>query len=384
MKKVGIGFLFLFTLLKSCTVIDYNIELNYEFDETSFYFPIPIKTNSSFLGFQIKNDSTNTIYPELNYELLKNSSNNKIDLVVIYKEYQLDELYTFSLADDGNYYIISKNEDNQINYPREITIPKIYNDLQVNKVADYGFFNLEDLLIVNFEDEINSLGIYAFAFTSLIEFNGTYVNAESTAFTSTLLNRQAYFKKNYTFLKDNIYKKIQVNNHEYILNIDLNGGKILKEELNLYINMPIVENKVILYFENETGTRLKFLPEKQYISLSLKDYYRDVVGLEYKLITKDLTLDDFQFEYLIDTDSYQASFLNNDLRISKLKLPNNYNGKKVTVVKDIENKYLIEIDLGDNICEVRGEFKTPNLKRVKYKNEIKLNFLKNTLFFTFS
>lgn len=363
MKKLSLYGLFLLLFLSSCKISDYKIDLNYEFDETILYFPTPIKNNSIFIGFKLTNN--NTIYNELSYELLREANSKNIHLTCIYEELNFDELFKFVLNEDENTYYIEANFPE--NYPREITIPENYDDKEISGVNNYGFYNYQNLVILNLSEK-HTVGKYAFANTSLLKVNNLK-NAASTAFSNTLLNRQP-FKHDYTFLDGIIKREIKVNDKNYHLYIDLNGGKILKEELNLYVNLPILENHIFENFENESGYILKYPNEKLYYTVSLKEYYRNFVGMSYIVNSKELTIDYFDFVYLPKTDSYKLSLNKPDLKISKVILPSFYNEKPITVIGEINNKYLIEIEFGEYVKLIEGKFITQNLKRIKVNSSL--------------
>ena len=76
---------------------------------------------------------------------------------------------------------------------------------------------------------------------------------------------------------------------------------------------------------------LKYPNEKLYYTVSLKEYYRNFVGMSYIVNSKELTIDYFDFVYLPKTDSYKLSLNKPDLKISKVILPSFYNEKPITV-----------------------------------------------------
>lgn len=368
--------------LKSCSNTNYEIVFKYEYDESNLYFPIPIKSNSIFLGFQIVGDDSN-IYEEISFALLKRANDYKLNLIAIYQELEDNELFAFILSEDKNYYLIEKNILTE--YPREITIPSEYEGLKVKEVSDFGFFGLVGLVKVNLSDNIENLNRFAFANTNLFWINKK-VNADTSVFSNTLVDRQLV-DKDFSLLEGNITKKIIIFNKEYEININLNGGKIIKEELDLYITIPLLENKIFENYENESGYKLSIPEDKMFYGISLKDYYRNIIGLTYKVNTLDLTFDYFTLEYINETDSYALSFDNENLKISKIKFPDFYNNKPITEINVINNKFVFEIEFGKYVKRINNKLNTPNLKKIKFNSNldyIEDNAFENTLFYAFT
>ncbi len=92
--------------------------------------------------------------------------------------------------------------------------------------------------------------------------------------------------------------------------------------------------------------------------------------MSYIVNSKELTIDYFDFVYLPKTDSYKLSLNKPDLKISKVILPSFYNEKPITVIGEINNKYLIEIEFGEYVKLIEGKFITQNLKRIKVNSSL--------------
>lgn len=401
MKKLLLCFFCIFLFLSGCRSQNYKVvytDNTILLDETNLYFPIPIKNNSIFLGFEVvdnkhvdyakyrKNygydgielfEDSNQVFPEITYDLLKEFSKNKqLKLRVKYQELSDDELFRFNKPDEFNYYLIEGRGLDK--YPREITIPSLYNGLDVKEVDEFGFYNFHDLVIVNIPKNMY-VNKYGFAQTSLYQISKK-VNADSSAFSNTFLKGQVDYKLN--FLEGSINKEIRINDILINLEIDLNGGKVIQEELDLFISRPILENKIFLGYENEAGYKIEIPDDKLYRRLTLKEYYRNVLGMEYRVNSEEVTDDIYNFRYLEETDSYALYFLKNDLQVSKLVLPSRYNDKPITEIRDFNNKFINHVVIGDYVEKINGVFDTPNLKKVEfsdYLREIKKNAFSGTL-----
>lgn len=383
MKKIFLIIVVLYSIsLKSCSKSNYDIVFNYNYDESNLYFPTPIKSNSVFIGFQIVGDEEN-IYEEISFSLLKKAINYKLDLIAIYQELNESELFTFIMSEENNYYLIEKNILTK--YPREITFPNEHNGLCIKEINDFGFYGITGLVKVNLGENIENIRRHAFANTNLYWLNKK-INADSSAFSNTLLDRQLVDKR-LTLLEGNITKEVVLFNKKYTLNINLNGGKIIKEELDLYITIPILENKIFENYENEIGYKLTIPEDKLFFDISLREYYRNILGLTYKVNATDLTNDYFIFEYISDTDSYALSFDDENLKITKLKFPSYFNNKPITEINIVNNKYVFEIELGKHVKKINNKFNTPNLKKIKFNSELDyiiVDAFENTLFYAFT
>lgn len=391
MKKNLLFLLFTLLFLTSCNEANFNIikdDIRYD-DVSSLYLPTPILNNSVFLGYEVldnkvsevavykKNyeyngmeliDGENIIYPELNYDILKNhSNNNEIKLRAVYDDLSIDEMFKFELVGTG-YYAVSKQILNK--YPREITIPDTYKGVNVQEVMNFGFYGIKELIFVNFPKNINYLGKQSFASTNIYkhEYSG---DADESAFSNTLVTGQGYKECKFNLIEGNYKKVVKVNDLEFNIDIDLNGGKIIEEELELVLPRPILENEIFESFENEEGYIMNISENELYKVFTLKDYYRYLNGFNYKINSRKVTDDIYNFRYIDETDSYALYLFNDNLAISKLVLPDTYNGKKITEVKDITNKFVSEIIFGKHVEEISGLFCTPNLKSITLSNGLK-------------
>lgn len=383
MKKI-ILLCFIVFVLFGCSTLTYQISLS---DTTipNLYVPEFVKNNASFLGFEVisninfnavtykKDDVDNgmvytnqKIYPKITYDLLKNFVQNKqLYLKAIYEEYEIEELFKFTEIDDTSC-VVGKTDI--FPYPREISIPSEYLNMQVSEIEKFGFFGLDNLIFVNLPSTIKYINNYAFANTSLYRINQD-INADDTAFYNTILSGQD-FKKIHLNLIENEYKKIiKINDLELEVIIDLNGGKIIKEELDLVVHRPILENEIFDSFENEEGRKIKI--ENDYKIISLKDYYKHFVGLEYKINSRKITNDIYYFSYLKDSDSYSLALIDEGLELSRLILPDTYQGKKITRIETFNNKHVSELVLGKFVEEIKCEFRTPNLRLIRLPETLK-------------
>lgn len=383
--------LFIILFLSGCNEAKFNIikeEIKYD-DASSLYLPTPIMNNSVFIGYEVmdkkvdevavykKNYEYNgielvyeesIIYPEINYDLLKNhSNNNKLKLRAVYDNLSIDEVFRFEMLESGYYGIYKQNLDK---YPREITIPENYLGVNVQEVMSFGFYGIKELIFVHFPDTINYLGKHSFGSTNIYDYEYSG-DAEDSAFSNTLVSGQEYKSVEFNLIEGSIQKIVKVNDLEFSIDIDLNGGKIIEEELELVLPRPILENEILESFENEEGYLMNISEDELYKVFTLKDYYRYINGYIYKINSRKVTDEIYNFRYIDETDSYALYLFNDSLAISKLILPDTYNDKKITEVKDINNKFVSEIVVGKYVEEISGLFCTPNLKSIVLPSGLK-------------
>lgn len=383
MKKVL--FIFLILFLSACNVHNYNIEFSEKivFDSTKdLYFPTPIKNNSVFIGFRVVEDkmyekikykkyygnnglevykNSNEIYKELSYDLLKNHQyNDKLKLKAEYRSFSDEELFKIKKTNEL-LNVITANELDE--YPRELTIPGVLEGVEIDEIDSFAFYGIEEIVFVNIDNQIDYVGKYAFANTHLykLDFNK---NADETAFSNTLLKGQSIKPLELNFITDSIKKEVYINDRKFIIEIDLNGGKIIEEELELGISRPVLENKIFLSYENESGRVIEFGENNNHYRFSLKEYFRYGLGFNYNINSKEVSDEIFRFKYLEATDSYALYLLEDNLYLSKLILPSMYRGKKITEIRDFNNKYVSEVVVGEFVEKIGDLFSTPKLKKI--------------------
>jgi len=379
MKKI-IFIIFLISFLVACNSINYKIGIKGANYYSNLYIPNIIKNNSILIGYEVQTkdpaSSESNIYPELTYDLLKNYLvDNKVFLKAIYKEYNYEELFTYKISNEGTYRI---SKTDVLPYPREITIPDYINGIEVCGVDKFGFYGLNELIFVNMPKTITYVDSYGFSNTNLYQINYTN-NYNTSAFSNTLIRNNDLRKIKLNIIEDKFVKRIKINELFIEVIIDLNGGKIIKEEIDLVISRPILENEIFLSYVNEEGKNYEIEKDQDYLPFSIKDYYRNIIGLSYKIKTKKVTDEIYSFTYLEESDSYSLSLEDNELYLSKLVLPDTYLDKKITEITAFNNKYISEVILGKYVKKIDCRFNTPNLRAIVFNEG--LEHIKDACFY---